>query len=260
MKILHIRHRWAAVLNLLVLACVIAGLPLGSRAITKQDADKAYKVGNYQQAITDYRDLLRRGVSADLYYNLGNAYFRTDSLTQAILAYERASLLSPGDEDIRFNLQFARSKTIDKITPQSEMFFVSWYKSMVNFTSVDRWAKVGIGAIVLALLLMLAYLFAPQIAVRKVGFFGSLVFVLVFVFSWLFAWQQKTSLEHRSGAIVTAPSVSVKDTPVKNSADDFVLHEGTRVEITDKGMRGWCAIRVADGREGWVPADQLEQI
>ncbi len=101
---------------------------------------------------------------------------------------------------------------------------------------------MGIGAIVLALLLMLAYLFAPQIAVRKVGFFGSLVFVLVFVFSWLFAWQQKTSLEHRSGAIVTAPSVSVKDTPVKNSADDFVLHEGTRVEITDKGMRGWCAI------------------
>jgi tetratricopeptide (TPR) repeat protein len=141
MKILHIRHRWAAVLNLLVLACVIAGLPLESRAITKQDADKAYKVGNYQQAITDYRDMLRRGVSADLYYNLGNAYFRTDSLTQAILAYERASLLSPGDEDIRFNLQFARSKTIDKITPQSEMFFVSWYKSMVNFTSVDRWAR-----------------------------------------------------------------------------------------------------------------------
>jgi tetratricopeptide (TPR) repeat protein len=260
MNRLHICPALSHLLTIVILAGVIAGIPLRGFGITKADADLVYKQGNYQQAITDYRDLLKRGEAAELYYNLGNAYYRSDSLTQAILAYERAALLSPGDPDIRFNLQFARSKTIDKITPQSQMFFVSWYWSLVNFTSVDRWAKVGIAAIIVALLLMLAYLFAPQLTVRKVGFFGSALFLLVFLLSGLFAWQQKQLLEQRGGAIVTAPSVSVKHTPAKGGADDFVLHEGTRVDITDRGVKGWYEVRVADGREGWIPTDRVELI
>ncbi len=84
----------------------------------------------------------------------------------------------PGDEDINFNLQFARSKTIDKITPVSEMFFVTWYKALVNFTSVDNWAKTGIISIIMALLLVLLYLFGPQILMRKIGFFGGIGFFL----------------------------------------------------------------------------------
>ena len=106
--------------------------------------------------------------SAEVYYNLGNAYYRTDNITKAVLNYERAHLLSPGDEDISFNLQFARSKTIDKITPESEMFFVTWWKALVNFTSVDCWAKTGIIAIIMALILVLVYLFGPHIVLRKI--------------------------------------------------------------------------------------------
>ena len=70
-----------------------------------------------------------------LYYNLGNAYYRMDDITHAVLAYERALLLSPGDTDVRFNLQMARSKTIDKIVPESEMFFVTWRNSHKKGTS-----------------------------------------------------------------------------------------------------------------------------
>ena len=114
------------------------------------------------------------GVSAEVYYNLGNAYYRTDNITKAVLNYERAHLLSPGDEDISFNLQFARSKTIDKITPESEMFFVTWWKALVNFTSVDCWAKTGIIAIIMALVLVLVYLFGSHIVLRKIGFFGGI--------------------------------------------------------------------------------------
>lgn len=235
-------------------------MPLSANAITKQNADVEYAKGNYQQAIKDYQEILKTGVSSEIYYNLGNAYYRTDNITQALLAYERALQLSPGDNDIRFNLQYARSKTIDKITPETEMFFVTWYNSLVNFTSVDRWANTAIISIVMALLLILVFLFAPQMWARKSGFYGSAVFLLLFAFANLFAFQQKHELETKQGAIVIAPTVNVKKTPAASGTDVFVIHEGTRVDITDRGMKQWRGIKLADGREGWLKTSQIEEI
>lgn len=235
-------------------------MPLSANAITKQNADVEYAKGNYQQAIKDYQEILKTGVSSEIYYNLGNAYYRTDNITQALLAYERALQLSPGDNDIRFNLQYARSKTIDKITPETEMFFVTWYNSLVNFTSVDRWANTAIVSIVMALLLILVFLFAPQMWARKSGFYGSAVFLLLFAFANLFAFQQKHELETKQGAIVIAPTVNVKKTPAASGTDVFVIHEGTRVDITDRGMKQWRGIKLADGREGWLKTSQIEEI
>ena len=243
----------------LLLAMICFG-GTSAKAVTKNNADTEYQKGNYQQAIRDYEEILKNGESAEIYFNLGNAYYRTDNITKAVLNYERARLLSPGDDDINFNLQFARSKTIDKITPESEMFFVTWYKSLVNFTSVDNWAKTGILCIVMTLLLVLLYLFGPQLMLRKIGFFGGLAFFVIFLLSNLFAFQQKQALDNRTGAIIMAPSVNIKKTPAKNSADQFVLHEGTRVDIIDKGMTDWRCIRVGDGREGWIETKAIEEI
>ena len=243
----------------LLLAMICFG-GTSAKAVTKNNADTEYQKGNYQQAIRDYEEILKNGESAEIYFNLGNAYYRTDNITKAVLNYERARLLSPGDDDINFNLQFARSKTIDKITPQSEMFFVTWYKSLVNFTSVDNWANTGILSIVMALLLVLLYLFGPQLMLRKIGFFGGLAFFVIFLLSNLFAFQQKQALDNRTGAIIMTPSVNIKKTPAKNSADQFVLHEGTRVDIIDKGMTDWRCIRVGDGREGWIETKAIEEI
>ena len=243
----------------LLLAMICFG-GTSAKAVTKNNADTEYQKGNYQQVIRDYEEILKNGESAEIYFNLGNAYYRTDNITKAVLNYERARLLSPGDDDINFNLQFARSKTIDKITPQSEMFFVTWYKSLVNFTSVDNWAKTGILCIVMALLLVLLYLFGPQLMLRKIGFFGGLAFFVIFLLSNLFAFQQKQALDNRTGAIIISPSVNIKKTPAKNSADQFVLHEGTRVDIIDKGMTDWRCIRVGDGREGWIETKAIEEI
>ena len=246
--------------------CVLMGLIMltfasqPALAVTKQNADAEYQKGNYQQAITDYEELLKTGVSADVYYNLGNAYFRTDNITRAVLCYERAHLLSPGDEDINFNLQFARNKTIDKLAPASEMFFVTWYKNIVNFTSIDTWAKTAVLAIIMALVLALVYLFAPQMAVRKLGFFAGIACFVLFVLANIFAYQQEQQLMSRKGAIVTAPTVNVKKTPSHQSTDSFVLHEGTRVDITDKTMKGWRGIILSDGREGWIETKQIEEI
>lgn len=234
--------------------------PMSMSAVTKANADAEYAKGNYQQAIKDYEELLKKGISAELYYNLGNAYYRTDNITRAIINYERARMLSPGDADIRFNLQLARSKTIDKITPESEMFFVTWYKSIVNLTSVDRWARTAIISIILTLMCVLLYLFAERIVLRKVGFFGAIAFLVLFILANVFAWQQKRQFVHRNAAIVVSPSVQVKATPDAAAKNSFVLHEGTRIEITDNTLLEWKGIRLDDGREGWIAAKQIEVI
>ena len=244
----------------LVLLTLLFLFPTTIQAVTKQDADAEYSKGNYQQAIKDYEELLKAGESAEIYYNLGNAYYRTENITRAVLSYERALLLNPADDDIRFNLQMARSKTIDKITPESEMFFFTWYRSLVNLMTIDGWAHLAIASIILTLILALVYLFASHLTLRKIGFYGGVLFLIIFLLSNLFAFQQKQMLMKRNGAIVTAPSVTIKKTPVANSADQGVIHEGTRVDIIDDTMRDWKEIHLADGREGWIPATQIEKI
>ena len=234
--------------------------PLTSNAVTKAEADSAYVQERYQQAAKDYEALLKQGVSADLYYNLGNCYYRMDQMTQAVLNYERALLLSPGDKDIRFNLQMARSKTIDKITPESEMFFVTWYRSLVNVMSVDGWARTALVALIVAIVLALFYLFSDRIWLRKIGFFGGIIALLLFLVGNLFAWQQKSNLTQRTGAIIIKSAVNVKSTPSKNGTDLYILHEGTKVTVTDSSMREWRKIRVADGKEGWLEVSEIEVI
>jgi tetratricopeptide (TPR) repeat protein len=255
---------------LLVVVCVSVLLsPLaasaaagpGSAAVSKASADEAYRQEHYQEAARQYQQLLKQGgVSADLYYNLGNAYYRMDNITQAVLNYERALLLSPGDEDIRFNLQMARSKTIDKITPESEMFFVTWYHSCVNLMSVDAWAVLALVSLVLLIVLSLIYLFSNPVWLRKVGFFGGLLMLLLFLTGNLFAWEQKRVLENRRGAIVVKSAAVVKSTPSAGGTDLFILHEGTKVTITDSTMRDWIEVRVADGKSGWMESSQVEII
>ena len=216
--------------------------PLAGFAITKQTADDSYHQGNYQQAISDYKELLGKGVSPALYYNLGNAYYRSDSLSKAI------------------NLQFARSKTIDKIAPEDDNFFTLVYQSIVNFLNVDTWAVVGIWSIVVALVLMLCYLFASPLWLRKTGFFGSVAFLFVFIFSTLFAWQQKYWFDNSHGAIVMSPAIGVKSAPEDKSPDAYVIHEGTRVNILDDDIKGWKQIQLGDGREGWIKSGVIEMI
>ena len=241
------------ILCLLVVSCISYGQ-------TKMQGDSCYLKGNYQEAICIYEKLLKNGDNCDLYYNLGNAYFRTENLTKAILAYERAYKLSPTNQDVKYNLQYARSKTIDKVISKKELFFVTWYRAVLFACSTDSWAWLSIISIIISLVLILFFLFMEKAIMKKIGFYGTLVFLCVFLLSNLFAYQQKRLLTECDGAVVVMPSVSVKRTPDRHGADAFVIHEGTSVEITDKTMRGWYAIRLSDGREGWILVDTVEMI
>lgn len=235
-------------------------IPSQAVAVNKKDADEAYSKGNYQQAAKVYEEQLKTGESAELYYNLGNAYYRMDNITQAVLNYERALLIQPADKDIRHNLQVARGRTIDKIVAHNDMFFSTLYLSVVNLFNTNVWAWIALVSIFMASFLTLVYLFSDNITLRKCGFFGGLILVFVFLLSNLFAYQQRERLHDRLGAIVIAPSANVKKTPDSKSSDHCIVHEGTRVNITDDTMNDWKAIRLDDGREGWIQTRQIERI
>lgn len=107
-----------------------------STHVTKAEADSAYINNDFTNAAELYESILKnKGESADIYYNLGNSYYKMNNIAKAVLNYERALLLNPGNNDIRFNLELARSKTVDKVTLPSEMFFITWIQSLINSMS-----------------------------------------------------------------------------------------------------------------------------
>ena len=228
---------------------------------TKVQADEAFNEGEYEVAIEMYEELLGKGeANADVYYNLGNAYYRLDSMARAILSYERALLLQPGDEDARFNLQLARSKTIDKIAPEREMFFVTWYRSLVHLFTIDTWAYIAIISLAIAVLLLLVYFFSFSERLRRFTFITSVVLLGLFLLANLFAFQQKQSLTSHIAAIVLKDSLPVKNIPSDNGTDEFTIHAGTKVTITDDTMSDWKHILLPDGRDGWVQKESIEII
>ncbi|MCD8289379.1 MAG: BatD family protein [Prevotella sp.] len=254
------KSRKPAPATMLLLAVMLAVPTVSGAKATKQMADAEYAKGNYQEAIKEYNEVLADGVSAALYFNLGNAYYRTENITQAVLAYERALKLSPSDDDIRFNLQLARSRTADKLTPEAEVFFVTWFKSLANICHSDVWTRISIACFILMLLLLLAYLFAPRLWMVKTGFYAAVVCAVLFAATTLLAWQQKRLGQNRDGAIIISPAVVVKKTPSEGSGNVMTLHEGTRVDITDRDIKGWRGVRLSDGREGWLRSEAIEEI
>lgn len=232
-----------------------------AESFTKADADKAYQENKYAEAIKMYENILAtQGESAVVYYNLGNSYFKEKNMAKAVLNYERALLLNPGDADIRFNLDMARSKTVDQITPATEVFIVTWVNSLTNMQSERGWAKIGIVSFICLLVGLALYIFSKRLFVRKIGFIGAVVFLVVTVCANLFARQQKNELMDRTGAIVMSPTVTVKSTPDESGTELFVLHEGTKVFVEDNSMKGWKEIRLEDGNKGWIPTEAIEII
>lgn len=228
---------------------------------TKLQADSAYVNNDYAGAVEMYEAILaNEGESADLYYNLGNSYYKMDNIAKAILNYERALLLNPGDGDIRFNLELAQSKAVDKVVPMSEMFFVTWIKSFMNIMSEKGWAKLAIISFIMMLLAMALYFFGKKIVVKKIGFISAICLLMICITANVFASSQKEKALNHGTAIIMAPSVTVKSTPNETGTDLFILHEGRKVMIKDNTMKEWKEIQLEDGNAGWVPASVIEII
>lgn len=220
----------------------------------QQQAAQAYNSGDYAQAAENYETLISEGYfSADLYYNLGNAYYKDKKIAQAILNYERATLLAPGDGDVRANLEIAREQVVDKIDTVGRIFLVEWIDAVIDSRSSNSWAVVAIVAFITFLLSLALYLFGNRIWAKKLGFFLGLAMVMVALFANYGARVQRDKLVERNSAIVFASSVSCKSTPAVSGTNLFVLHQGTKVTIKSK-LGEWSEIVLSDGNVGWIPS------
>ncbi len=227
---------------------------------TKADGDSAYIRNDYAAAIQIYEELLQQGESAEIYYNLGNSYYKAGDIARAILNYERALLLQPDNGDIRANLEIARAKTVDKITPVPEVFFVAWIHSLGDHLGVDAWGKWAIVCFILLLVGLGLFFLGKQVRLKKAGLTAAVIFLILTVVCNLYASRQKDKLVNRDRAIVLTPSVTVRSTPSESGTSLFILHEGCKVQIKDNTLREWKEITLEDGKVGWLPVSSIEII
>jgi len=219
-----------------------------------------FSSGSYQEALQVWTDIYNTGYrSANLNYNIGNAYFKLNKIPYAILFYERAYLLNPADENINYNLQIARTLIVDKFQEIPQLFFVKWYDFTSLFLSTNSWANISIASFVLFLLLMSLYIYSSRYRQKVIGFWFAVLFLIITLSSLSFTFRNKSLVYDSHKAIIFSPLVNGKSSPDNSGTDLFLLHEGTKVSIEDK-VGEWYEIRLSDGNKGWVPANCLDII
>ncbi len=248
-------------ISILVLFCYAT---LSFAQSTVELASEAYRAEDYVKSIQLYEQVVAQNVSegkesAEIYYNLGNAYFRNGETAKAILNYERALLLNPGDSDIRHNLRFARTRIEDKIDTSDSFFLTNWVNGFKNLFNSNTWANIAIALFIAFLTCIAVFLFVRRMWIRKTVFYtGIVIFVLVFVANAC-AFSQKNSRINRNTGIVMAASASIMTSPDANSQELFRLHEGTKVKL-NKTDGNWIEIEIANGSVGWTSKENVEII
>lgn len=255
----------------IVLIFLVVAAFIPSMAANKaQLADSAYNKEAYSQAIEYYKQALAEtGRNADLYYNLGNAYYRQGNLAQAVLAYERALRLNPAFEDARANLAFVNSRLEDK-PENNNSLFTRGHDSVIAAMSANAWAWTALGAFVLLCGLIAIYIFSSNVFMRKFGFFGGLAMIVVTIYFIVVAADASSRMNDHSEAVVIVPSTLLNSVPRQPKQTDKVvpLHEGTKVQIIDsvatpddpKSPR-WYNVRVGGSSAGaWLRSIDVERI
>jgi tetratricopeptide (TPR) repeat protein len=252
----------------------------GSAVSVFEEANRLYEAGEYEEAIASYTALVERGaVDADLYYNLGNAYYKTGTIGPAMLFYERAARLAPRDEDIAENRRLVRSLVRDRqfvATPGVVQRMLSWLPDRLTTREL-----VGLSVGLYLLFMSIAIVFVLRerrwvsrmygtlsllspgrlLGLEKTGDFllaMLLVFVLFAVTAGTTASRYRTELQ-RSEAVVMEEEVPVYSGPSTDATLQFKIHAGTIVRVTEARPR-WVEIELPGELSGWIRSDVSERI
>lgn len=224
-------------------------------------ANTAYSEERWEDALADYQKIADQSLeSASLWCNIGSAWYKNGNLAKAILSYERALKLDPSYSDARYNLELLNSLKRDRIESVPELILVTWVKDLSRLMDSNAWAILFIVFLALTSAMLLLFLLAPTVPLRRTGFFTAIVFLIFAVTSLSFSCWQRADYQRTDYVIIMKPVSSVKSSPSGDSAKDlFVLHEGTKVKILDS-VGSWSNIELADGRQGWIPSSDIEII
>ncbi len=223
-------------------------------------ANKAFLSNDMESAIKGYEQLVKNGdESAEIYYNLGNAYYKKGAFPKAVLNYERARKLNPSDEDIDFNLRMVNMKLTDKTEQVPGIFYEEWWKKTVDMFPADKWAGFAVSLLWISLFAAVVFLLSRSVLIKRVAFYTGLIIVLFSGLSFYIAGCAHDVCRNSNEAIVFAQSVYIKSSPTEKSTDLFILHEGIKVQVLDQ-VGEWKKIRLANGNIGWLKQDTIELI
>ena len=222
-----------------------------------KSANTAYNEGDYVKAADRYLEIIDKGEhSAELYFNLGNSYYKLNQIAPSIYYYEKALLLKPGDKEILNNLSYAQNMTLDAIDTLPETGLANLYKRFTGYLTFDQWAKTAVAFMILFVLLYVAFYFFRYSTRKRIAFIVSLACLFFSLIATGFAFLQFDDFKADNPAIVFSEESQVKTEPNNRSQQAFILHEGTKVNVMDE-LEGWNKIRLADGKTGWIASESL---
>lgn len=255
------------IISLLVL---IAGVyPVSASDIIAQ-ADSAYTRDDYAKAIELYTEAITdEGSSTLLYYNLGNAYYRAGNLGKAIVCYERALRLDPTNDDAKANLEFVNTKITDQ-AGDNGTFISNTFDKIIDYCHSNGWAWIAVISFLLFLGAIALYIFTSVIAVRKTGFFGAIILLVISIVSNIFAYKAAVKANSHNHAIIIEPATILSTSPrvpKDRSEEAMLLHEGTKVEILDSVSTTidsiatkWYDVKVDNSHRAWINSRAIEKI
>lgn len=225
-----------------------------------QEANQAYTAGNFSLAVEKYEAILKENAfSKELYYNLGNSYFRLNQIGKAVLNFERALRLAPSDRDIQHNLDFARGRIIEDIEPISQFFLLSWWNALRDNLSADSWSFLTLLLLWLGIAGVIVWLLGRERHLKKQGFVGAGILIPLSILFYFLASDAHNEIVKSRYAIIVAPKIPLLPSPDANTVATIQLHEGIKVEILDK-MTHFYKVRLPNGEEGWMDETVIEKI
>lgn len=221
-------------------------------------ANSDYKQEKYDEAIKTYNQIEKLGViSSELYYNLGNCYYKLNKVAPSIYNYEKSLLLNPLNEDAQNNLVFAKRLTIDNIEKLPKSVFQKIDESFIKKLSYNEWSIVSISFSIVAALLFLCFYFSYTPLKKRLFFVTSMLSFLLLIMSSIFTFKEYSYSKTNLQAIIFIQQTEIKNAPTSNSEIVFTLHEGTKVDVLDT-VDNWKKIRIADGKIGWILSEQIK--
>lgn len=223
-----------------------------------KSANQLYKANQFDSAAVQYEKIVHQGYkTAEVYYNLGNCYYKTKNVSQCILNYERAARLAPRDEDIQHNLKLANLMVVDKIIPVPQLGIILFWNNLVSSRSSKGWGVWALAFVWAALLAFAVYLFVSSF--RGVSITLGILLLFISATFLSFAYHQSDKEQNPDTAVLTATNAFVKSAPDAGGNDLFMLHEGIKFTLLDR-VGEWHKIRLADGKIGWIEKGTFEKI
>lgn len=247
-------------LILIMAACLVSRGQSSAVMDSVVAANQLYNKGKYEDAIRKYQFVIGQGFeSSDLYFNLGNAFYKSGNATYAIINYERARKLAPNDDDIRYNLELARTQIVDNIVNLPEPGFLRWWKQLISSQSINFWGIFSITTFFAFLSLFGLFLLSRSFQLKRLSFWFSVTALFLSAMTFTFGSTLKSKLVSHKSAVITDRSVRIKASPSETGTELFIVHEGVTVQLTDQ-LGEWVYVSLPDGNKGWVKEASIVRI